>query len=81
MNEAELGVVFAEYCGGESPKIPRDQLFITSKVWNTCHSRADVDRALKQTLVDLRLSYLDLYLVHHPYVDLRSLRFCPSQWK
>lgn len=66
MNEAELGVVFAEYCGGENPKIPRDQLFITSKVWNTCHSRADVDRALKQTLNDLQLSYLDLYLVHHP---------------
>jgi alcohol dehydrogenase (NADP+) len=66
MNEAELGPVFAEYTGGESPKIPRGDLFVTGKVWNTCHARADVGRALRQTLKDLQLTYLDLYLVHHP---------------
>jgi diketogulonate reductase-like aldo/keto reductase len=67
MNEAELGVVFEEYCSGSQPKIPREQLFITSKVWNTCHARQHVMDAVKQTLADLRLSYLDLFLVHHPF--------------
>jgi diketogulonate reductase-like aldo/keto reductase len=67
MNEPELGLVFEEYCGGANPKIPREQLFITSKVWNTCHARQHVMDAIKQSLSDLRLTYLDLYLIHHPF--------------
>jgi diketogulonate reductase-like aldo/keto reductase len=59
--------VFDEYCGGSNPKIPRADLFVTSKVWNTSHSRSQVSAALDRTLADLQLSYLDLYLVHHPF--------------
>jgi alcohol dehydrogenase (NADP+) len=76
MNEPELGLVFEEYCSGPNPKIPREQLFITSKVWNTCHAREHVMDAIKQSLLDLRLTYLDLYLIHHPFAWEYTGTFC-----
>lgn len=44
--------------------MPRAELFVTSKLWCTYHSR--VQECLDQTLRDLNLTYLDLYLVHWP---------------
>ncbi|RKP12152.1 aldo-keto reductase family 1, member A4, partial [Piptocephalis cylindrospora] len=61
-NEKELGQAFSSY----SPAIPREELFITSKLWNDKHRPADVLPALEQTLKDLQLEYLDLYLMHWP---------------
>ncbi|KAF8632344.1 hypothetical protein AX15_001927 [Amanita polypyramis BW_CC] len=44
--------------------IPRSELFITSKVWSTWHSR--VEECVDQTLAKLGTDYLDLYLMHWP---------------
>ncbi len=63
-NEAAIGAVLAELlCRG----VPRGDLWITSKLWNDRHAEADVVPACRQSLADLRLDCLDLYLVHWPF--------------
>ena len=44
----------------------REDLWITSKLWNSDHQKDMVEKALKRILHDLRLEYLDLFLVHWP---------------
>jgi alcohol dehydrogenase (NADP+) len=47
--------------------IPREDLWVTSKLWNDKHAPADVIPTFKESLRDLRLDYLDLYLIHWPF--------------
>lgn len=59
-NEAAVGA------GIKASGVPREDIFITSKLWNNKHKAVDVEAALDQSLKDLGTSYLDLYLVHWP---------------
>jgi alcohol dehydrogenase (NADP+) len=47
-------------------EVRREELWITSKLWCNAHGRGNVEPALRRTLADLQLEWLDLYLVHWP---------------
>jgi alcohol dehydrogenase (NADP+) len=63
-NEAEIGKALEEVM--QAGLVTRNELWITSKLWNNAHAREEVPIALKKSLADLRLEYLDLYLIHWP---------------
>ena len=62
-NEKEIGVALREL--QKAGVVKREELWITSKVWNNRHN--DVIGSCKQSLSDLGLDYLDLFLVHWPF--------------
>ncbi|XP_026764814.2 aldo-keto reductase AKR2E4-like [Galleria mellonella] len=46
--------------------VTREELFVTTKLWNDKHAEADVLPALQESLSKLKLTYVDLYLIHWP---------------
>jgi diketogulonate reductase-like aldo/keto reductase len=63
-NEHLIGPALKQVLAGG---VKREELFITSKLWNNKHSEADVVPAFEKSLQELGLNYLDLYLVHWPF--------------
>lgn len=61
-NEPEIGTALSKVFGDGTRR--REDVFITSKLWNTEHARDHVRAACEKTLRDLKLDYLDLYLMH-----------------
>ena len=62
-NEAAVGVGIA------NGSVPRDELFVTSKVWNDRQIDGTVRESIEESLRDLQLDYLDLMLIHWPVED------------
>jgi diketogulonate reductase-like aldo/keto reductase len=63
-NEAQVGAALKKVTASG---VRREGLWITSKVWNDRHGDGEVIASCKQSLHDLGLDYLDLYLVHWPF--------------
>lgn len=59
-NEAGVGRAIA------ASGIPRSEVFVTTKLWNSNHDYAAAIRACEQSLRALKLDYIDLYLIHWP---------------
>ena len=60
----------------------REDLWVTSKLWNTYHHPDHVRSALERTLEDLQLEYIDLYMIHFP-ISLEYVPFeerYPPEW-
>lgn len=64
LNEADIGRAISD-CIKEGV-VKRDEMWITSKLWNDKHHPDHIVEAVKGTLNDLQLEYLDLYLIHWP---------------
>ncbi|MCT4648116.1 MAG: aldo/keto reductase [Carboxylicivirga sp.] len=77
-NEKEVGKALKEVI--DEGIVTREELWITSKLWNNMHGEENVVEALQKTLNDLQLEYLDLYLIHWP-VAQRKLFVSASKAK
>lgn len=64
--------------GIKQSKVAREELFITSKLRGSAHGYQNTIKAFQQTLRDLQLEYLDLYLIHWP---LPSKDLYVETWK
>ncbi len=67
-NEDRIGAVLKRAV--DEGIVSREELFITSKVWNDRHR--EVEKACRESLADLRLDYLDLYFVHWPFPNYHA---------
>ncbi|KGO74154.1 Short-chain dehydrogenase/reductase SDR [Penicillium italicum] len=65
--------------GVKKSGIPREDIFITTKLWNNKHHPDDVAPALQQSLDDLELDYVDLFLMHWPVAWKRGEELFPMK--
>jgi alcohol dehydrogenase (NADP+) len=72
-NEAEIGKAFAECF--QAGIVTREELWVTSKLWNDSHDPEHVQPGLEETLADLQLDYLDLFLMHWPVALKKGASF------
>ncbi|XP_053977898.1 aldo-keto reductase family 1 member B1-like isoform X2 [Hylaeus volcanicus] len=75
-NETEVGAAITTKI--KEGVIKRENIFVTSKLWNTYHRPERVEPALRKTLSDLGLQYLDLYLMHSPMAFKDSDKIFPT---
>lgn len=69
-NEDLIGKVFQ--AAFDKGTVKREELFITTKVWNNMHGQGDVLLSCAKSLRDLRLNYIDLFFVHWPFANYHA---------
>lgn len=75
-NQNEVGEAIAESIA--AGKITRSDLFITTKLWNNFHADGDVEAHCRDSLTQLGLDYVDLYLIHWPATGVTGETLTPS---
>ena len=68
-NEDLIGDALQEVMAGG---VKREELWISSKLWNDMHGQGDVLLSVAKTLKDLKLDYLDMYFVHWPFPNYHA---------
>lgn len=69
-NEAMIGDVFQD--AFDKGIVKREELFITTKVWNDMHGKGDVLISCAKSLKDLHLEYVDIFFVHWPFANYHA---------
>ena len=72
-NEPEVGASVAKAIAAGT--VSRQDLWLTSKLWNNAHAPESVQSALEKTLLDLQVDHLDLYLIHWPVLFRHDVMF------
>lgn len=76
-NEKEIGQAISDAI--KMNLVKREDLFITSKLWNDSHGKNNVEAAFKRSLSALNLDYIDLYLIHWPVSFVEGIAFPESK--
>lgn len=69
-NEGMIGDVFTD--AFQKGLVRREELTITTKVWNNMHGRGDVLLSCAKSLRDLKLDYIDLFFIHWPFANYHA---------
>ncbi|KAI2633933.1 Aldo/keto reductase [Xylaria nigripes] len=71
LNEREVGDAVRDFLSA-NPSVKREDIFITTKVWNHLHEPEDVKWSIENSLQNLGLDYIDLFIVHWPIAAERN---------
>ena len=77
MNEDEVGNAIQDFLEA-NPSVKRKDVFVTTKVWNHLTRPGDIEWSLEQSLERLRLDYVDLFLLHWPFIAERTDDYNPK---
>jgi diketogulonate reductase-like aldo/keto reductase len=64
--------------GLKNSGVPREKVFLTTKLWNNAHHPDDVEKMLDDSLKDLGVDYIDLWLMHWPSAFARGAELFPK---
>ncbi len=64
-NEDQIGLVFKD--AFDQGIVTREEIVVTTKVWNDMHKKGDVLLSMAKSLKDLQLDYIDIFFVHWPF--------------
>lgn len=77
LNEGEVGEAIRDYLQNNTD-VKRQDIFVTTKVWNHLHEPEDVQWSIDSSLHKMQLDYVDLFLVHWPIAAERDNDYLPK---